>query len=93
MTKKKDSSRFDNLFSAAREPKQTTTSETPPEAAPTPEPTKKSKSSDPNYMRTTVYLPKQIHRRLKSAAADEEREISEVVEELVKNWLASRENI
>ena len=49
------------------------------------------KSSDPNYMRTTVYLPRQVHRRLKSAAADKEKEISEIVEMLVEDWLASRE--
>jgi len=94
MTKKKDGSRFDHLFSAAKTP--LPTSETPPptEATPTTEPlSKKSKSSDPDYMRTTVYLPKKLHRRLKSVAADEEKEISEIVEELVANWLASRENV
>lgn len=91
---KKDGSRFDNFINAARAPKPTPTPETPTptEAAPTEKsPPKKSKSSDPNYMRTTVYLPRQIHRRLKSAAADEEKEISEIIEELVTGWLASRE--
>jgi hypothetical protein len=96
MTKKKDGSRFDDFISAARAQPQTPTPETPPEelTAPTTDPpSKKSKSSDPDYMRTTVYLPKKLHRRLKSAAADEEKEISEIVEELVANWLASRTNI
>ncbi len=90
----KDGSRFDNFINAARAPKPDPTSETPTptEAIPTEEsPPKKSKSSDPDYMRTTVYLPRQIHRRLKSAAADEEKEISEIIEELVTGWLASRE--
>ena len=91
---KKDGSRFDNFINAARAPKPDPTPETPTstEAAPTEEsPPKKSKSSDPDYMWTTVYLPRQIHRRLKSAAADEEKEISEIIEELVTGWLASRE--
>ncbi len=92
MTKKKDGNRFDNLFSAAREPKPTTKAETE-EAATAKKLHKKSKSSNPYYMRTTVYLPKKLHRQLKSAAADEEREISEIVEELVANWLASRKDI
>lgn len=91
---KKDGSRFDNFINAARAPKSAPTPETPPptEAAPTDESLpKKSKSSDPNYVRTTVYLQRQIHRRLKSAAADEEKEISKIVEELVTDWLESRE--
>jgi hypothetical protein len=95
MTKKKDGSRFDNFISVARA-SQPQAPETPPpsDATLTPElPSKKSKSSDPDYMRTTVYLPKKLHRRLKSAAADEDKEISEIVEELVTNWLASRGNI
>lgn len=89
---KKDGSRFDNFINAARAPKPAPTPAPPPttEAAPTKEP-KKSKSSDPNYMRTTVYLQRQVHRKLKSAAADEEKEISEIIEELVMGWLASRE--
>ena len=93
MTKKEDS-RFNGLINAARAPKHGSTPirRTPDEAAPTESSSpKKSKSSNPNYMRTTVYLQRQIHRRLKSAAASEEKEISEIVEELVMTWLASRE--
>ena len=94
MTKKKDGSRFDNFISAARAPKPPPETPSPTDAGePTPPPSKKSKSSDPDYMRTTVYLPKKLHRRLKSVAADEEKEISEIVEELVANWLASRKNV
>lgn len=86
---KKDGSRFDNFISAARA-KQTPDPSPSTEDASPQEPQGKSKSSNPNYMRTTVYLPRQIHRRLKSAAADEEKEISEIVEKLVEDWLASR---
>jgi len=46
-----------------------------------------SKSKDPSYQRTTVYLPKELHRRLKVTAMTSDREISEIVETLVTEWL------
>jgi hypothetical protein len=88
MTKKaQDKSRFDDLFSAARERPST---DPPPEPTQS-QPTRKSKSTDPNYMRTTVYLPKQLHQQLKAQAVQEEREMSGIVEELLATWLQSKE--
>lgn len=84
LSKKKDSSRFDALFGAAKQKEQAAESTDS-------KPARKSKSTDPDYVRTTVYLPKHLHKRLKAAAADEEREMSDVVEELVEQWLKSRE--
>lgn len=52
---------------------------------------KKAKSVDPDYTRTTVYLPKKTHKKLKAIALDEEREMSSIVEELIDNWLDSRQ--
>ncbi|MEG3839054.1 CopG family transcriptional regulator [Microcoleus sp. herbarium14] len=46
-----------------------------------------SKSKDPNFVRTTVYLPKQLHRQLKSAAAQSGREMSSLVEKSVAQYL------
>ena len=85
MNRKKDTSRFDNLIGAARgrEPK-----ETP--QLPDSKPVRKSKSTDPDYARTTVYLPKRLHKLLKAAAADEEREMSDILQQLVEQWLKSR---
>jgi hypothetical protein len=84
MSKKKDSSsRFDALFGAAKQKEQTP-------APADQKPAKKSKSTDPDYIRTTVYFPKRLHKQLKAAAADEEREMSEILEELVELWLKSR---
>jgi len=83
MTNKKDSTRFDALFGAAKQ-KEPTTELT------FSKPARKSKSTDPDYVRTTVYLPKQLHKQLKAAAADEEREMSDIVKELVEQWLKSR---
>jgi hypothetical protein len=86
MSKKKDSgNRFDALLGAARQQEQT-----PPPIEP--KLTKKSKSTDPDYVRTTVYLPKRLHKQLKVAAADEEREMSEILEGLVEQWLKKRGN-
>ena len=51
---------------------------------------KKAKSVNPDYTRTTVYLPKKTHKKLKAIAFDEEREMSSIVEELVDTWLNSR---
>jgi len=45
------------------------------------------KSKDPNFVRATVYLPKQMHRDLKSAAAQSGQEISEIVEKSVAQYL------
>ncbi|MEG4058290.1 MULTISPECIES: CopG family transcriptional regulator [unclassified Microcoleus] len=46
-----------------------------------------SKSKDPNFVRTTVYLPKLLHRQLKSAAAQSGQEMSELVEKSVAQYL------
>ena len=81
---KKDSSRFDQLFNAARK------SSEPSEGKTLAKSTRKSKSSDPDYIRTTVYLPKSLHKKLKSVAIEEEQDMSSIVESLVREWLDSK---
>ncbi len=54
------------------------------------QPAKKAKSVNPDYTRTTVYLPKKMHKQLKAIALDEEREMSSIVEELIDTWLSNR---
>ena len=51
---------------------------------------KKAKSANPDYTRTTVYLPRKMHKLLKAIALDEEREMSSIVEELIETWLSKR---
>lgn len=51
---------------------------------------KVAKSANPDYTRTTVYLPKKMHKLLKAIALDEEREMSSIVEELIETWLSKR---
>ncbi|KJH69543.1 ribbon-helix-helix domain-containing protein [Aliterella atlantica] len=89
MSKKGGSSgsRFDDLFGAAR------TSSIEPESKlqPIEKPLiRKTKSTDPDYIRTTVYLPKQLHKQLKSAAADEEREMSDIMTLAISQYLEER---
>ncbi len=75
----KKSNRFDDLFGAARGTDSV------------PQPNKKiAKGQNPDYTRTTIYLPKSLHRQLKAAALEEEREMSEIVTELVEQWLKER---
>lgn len=73
-------SRFDDLLKAKKlKPGE-------PDLAPAPAPAL-PKSKDPNFVRATVYLPKQMHRDLKSAAAQSGEEISELVEKSVALYL------
>ena len=82
----KPSSRFDDLFSAARSKTQETSLE------PTkPSPTKTSKSRDPDYVRTTIYLPKRLHQQLKVAAVQGDKDMSEIIEGLVDAWVQAEE--
>ena len=80
-------SRFDDLFGAARTSSIEPESKLQPIAKP---PVRKTKSTDPDYIRTTVYLPKQLHKQLKSAAADEEREMSDIMTQAIAQYLESR---
>ena len=49
--------------------------------------TSKAKSTNPDYTRTTIYLPKKMHKKLKAIAIEEEKEMSSIVEELISAWL------
>jgi predicted DNA-binding ribbon-helix-helix protein len=82
---KKKSSRFDELIDAARSRQQRDNLQLKEEQS------TGTKSTDPNYTRTTIYLPKQLHRQLKSVAASQERQMSDIVTELVEEWLKSKE--
>lgn len=87
---KPDSSRFDNLFDAARKRSPETEELNSDSLKKKPEARSKSKSTSPNYVRTTIYFPKHLHKKLKTTAADEEKEMSDIVEESVRQYLESR---
>ena len=86
---KKKTSRFDELIDAARSRQNRDKSIDLDEE----KVTFKSKSTDPNYVRTTVYLPKKLHRSLKLAAAADERQMSDIMTELVEKWLSQKGSI
>jgi hypothetical protein len=93
----KDGSRFDALFGAARSPKTTKTTKDKPDKPDKPDlpessSDRPSKSKDPDYQRTTLYLPKRLHRKFKAAAAEDEKEMSEIMETLIQQWLDSRKD-
>lgn len=83
---KKKTSRFDELIDAARSRHKRDNSRDFNEE----KVSFKSKSTDPDYVRTTVYLPKKLHRKLKLAAAADERQMSDIMTELVEQWLEKK---
>jgi len=56
-------------------------------------PARQGKSSDPGYQKTTVYLPKQLHRDVKIAClqADPPLDMSDVIEQKLADWLTARQ--
>ncbi|BAY68848.1 CopG family transcriptional regulator [Anabaena sp. FACHB-709] len=86
MNNQKKTSRFDDLIDAARSRQQRDQPQSTPD-----KPTSQSKSTDPAYTRTTIYLPKQVHRQLKAAAASQERQMSDIVTELIEQWLEKKQ--
>lgn len=58
-------------------------------------PNKLAKSKDPNYTQAMSYLPKSLHRRVKSALLLEENsdiDFSELVGDLLEEWLSKYSN-
>lgn len=82
MNEKNKVSRFNDLMDAARSRKVRDNL-----AEETEKSSSKTKSTDPNYTRTTIYLPKPLHRQFKVTAASEERQMSDIVTELIEEWL------
>lgn len=92
MNSKKKAGRFDELMDVARTRTQrdkSDKSEISPEIHSSKSTTK---STDPNFTRTTIYLPKDLHRQLKAAAASEDKQMSDIVIELIEGWLNKGKN-
>jgi hypothetical protein len=68
-----------------------TASPAPPVSAPPAPPQKMGrppgKKTDPNYVQVTVYLRKSNHQAAKKILIDQEREFSELVDDLVTRWI------
>src|SRR5271166_3326653 len=54
------------------------------------EPRRLAKSADPSFMKFTTYIKKTTHLGVKTRLVSKEKELSDLVEELLSNWL--REN-
>jgi Ribbon-helix-helix protein, copG family len=93
MSKKdKDESRFENLFKVARSQPSESAAVEPGQVVDEGD-RQLAKHKNPGYQRTTLYLPKALHRKLKAAAAESDREMSDIMEELVMQWLESRKDV
>ncbi|MBV6621480.1 MAG: CopG family transcriptional regulator [Rivularia sp. (in: Bacteria)] len=86
---KKKTSRFDELIDAARSRQK----RDKPQELIEEKVSLKSKSTDPDYVRTTVYLPKKLHRSLKLAAAANDRQMSDIMTELLEKWLSDKNSL
>jgi hypothetical protein len=47
----------------------------------------KGKSSSSQYLRTTLYLSKALHKRLKMGALEHDMEMSDIAEAAISEWL------
>jgi len=52
-----------------------------------------AKSADPAYMKFTTYIRKSTHLGVKTRLVSKEKELSDLVEELLSNWLKKNELI
>jgi len=52
-----------------------------------------AKSSDPAYMKFTTYVRKATHLGVKTRLVSKKKELSDLVEELLSNWLKENDSI
>lgn len=52
-----------------------------------------AKSADPAYIKFTTYIRKSTHIGVKTRLVSKEKELSDLVEELLSNWLKENESI
>ena len=51
-----------------------------------------AKSADPAYMKFTTYIRKSTHLAVKTRLVSKEKELSDLVEELLSNWLKENDS-
>lgn len=94
---KKQSGRFSGLLKKGRELEPEAETDVAPRQGETPAAKKpqrdKGRSHPDNkarYVSTTIYLDRDVHKQAKLAMIDDDRELSELTEELLRAWLESR---
>jgi hypothetical protein len=94
---KKNGSRFDTLFSEAGASRTDLSAGETEDIleleATTPSSKRTTKSTDPDYTRATIYLPKKLHRQIKTAAIVEEREMSDIVAEAISQYFQTSRHL
>jgi hypothetical protein len=63
-----------------------------PESRSSQTPKHSAKSQNPDFVKLTAYVPRELHRAAKVRLVQQGREISELVEELLTRWLQSGES-
>ncbi len=66
-----------------------------PEISPasTPAPETLAKSKDPKFTRSTLYLSKVLHKRLRLAAVNQDTEMSDIAEAAIADWLGKHSDV
>ena len=87
-------SKFDRFISATKAPtkgkaRKATTKAPAPTSADTPKRGTLAKRNDPEYRQALAYVRAETMKSVKSRLAEEEREFSDLVEELLSKWLNS----
>ena len=85
----KSKSRFDDLMEAKRSGRDEGAPESPRRSRP-PRSQGAGKRGDPHYRQVSAYVRKDTHQKVKMALLEEDREFSELVENLLRDWLAKR---
>ena len=79
-----------SMFDRLAQQRQKTKATPPPEPAPEPKRRQRKatgKRSDPNYIQVGSYIPKDLNKDVKRLLVDYEGDFSDLVAELLKEWL------
>jgi hypothetical protein len=93
MDKKGKSTKYDSLFEARRREERVSPaagSEIQEETGRVARSQGGGKRSDSDYRQVSAYVRRDTYQRVKLALLEEEREFSELVEELLQHWLKAR---
>ncbi len=85
----KGKSKYDNLMKSKRSGGDEGASGSPGRGRP-PISQVAGKRGDPDYRQVSAYVRKDTHRKVKMALLEEDLEFSELVEDLLRDWLAKR---
>ena len=53
-------------------------------------PRSRAKHSDPEYVQTSIYLPRSVKNKVRARLIEQGRELSALVEQMLKEWLTKQ---